>query len=119
MASLNKVLMIGRLTKDPDLRYLPSGVPKATARLASSRTYWDRQGEKQQDVCYIDVVFWQRKAEVVKEYLTKGRQILIEGRLDFQEWETDGQRRSRHQIVADRFEFLDYGKKGLAARDEA
>jgi single-strand DNA-binding protein len=99
--------MIGRLTKDPELRYLPNGTPKAELRLATSREWKDRNGEQQKDVCYIDIVVWSRQAEIVKQYLSKGRQIFVEGRLDFQEWERDGQRRSKHQIVADRVQFLD------------
>ncbi|MDC3379078.1 single-stranded DNA-binding protein, partial [Planctomycetota bacterium] len=107
MANLNKVFMIGRLTKDPELRFLPNGTPKAELRLATSREYKGRNGEKQKDVCYVDVVVWSRQAEIAKQYLAKGRQVFIEGRLDYQEWERDGQRRSKHEIVADRVQFLD------------
>ena len=108
MANLNKVFMIGRLTKDPELRYLPNGTPKAELRLATSREYKGRDGQQQKDVCYIDVVVWSRQAEIAKQYLSKGRQVFVEGRLDFQEWEgKDGTRRSKHEIVADRVQFLD------------
>ena len=115
MANLNKVFMIGRLTKDPDLKYLPNGTPKAELRLATSREWKDKSGEKQKDVCYVDVIVWSRQAEIAKQYLAKGRQVFIEGRLDFQEWERDGQRRSKHQIVADRVQFLDRGNEGGGA----
>jgi len=108
MANLNKGFMIGRLTKDPELRYLPNGTPKAELRLATSREWKGRDGEQQKDVCYIDIAVWARQAEIVKQYLRKGRQIFVEGRLDFREWENkDGQRRSKHEIVADRVQFLD------------
>ena len=107
MANLNKVMMIGRLTRDPELRTLPSGQKKAELRLATSREWKDKSGEKQKDVCYVDIVVWGRQAEIVKSYLSKGRQIYVEGRLDFQEWERDGQRRSKHQIVASDIKFLD------------
>lgn len=107
MASLNKVFIIGRLTKDPDLRYLPNGTPKAELRLATSREWKDRNGQQQKDTCYVDVVVWSRQAEIAKQYLNKGRQVFVEGRLDYQEWERDGQRRSKHQVVAERVQFLD------------
>src|SRR5690606_32684031 len=108
MASLNRVFMIGRLTKDPELRYLPNGTAKTELRLATSREWKDKgSGERQKDVCYIDVVVWARQAEIAKQYLAKGRQVFVEGRLEYSEWERDGQRRSKHQIVADRLQFLD------------
>ncbi len=107
MASLNRVFMIGRLTKDPELRYLPNGTAKTELRLATSREWKDKGGERQKDVCYIDIVVWARQAEIAKQYLAKGRQVFVEGRLEYSEWERDGQRRSKHQIVADRLQFLD------------
>jgi single-strand DNA-binding protein len=107
MASLNKVFLIGRLTKDPDLKYLPNGTPKAELRLATSRQYVSN-GEKREDTCYVDVVAWSRQAETCNQYLRKGSQICVEGRLDYQEWEAqDGTKRSKHQVVADRVQFLD------------
>ncbi len=107
MASLNKVFLIGRLTRDPELRYLPNGTPKAELRLATSREYKDKNGEKQKDTCYVDVIVWSRQAEIAKQYLAKGRQIFVEGRLDYQEWEKDGVKRSKHQVIADFVQFLD------------
>ena len=113
MANLNKVFMIGRLTKDPELRYLPNGTPKAELRLATSREWTGRDGEKQKQVCYVDVVVWSRQAEIAKQYLRKGRQVFVEGRLEYQEWESkDGQRRSKHVIVSDALQFLDRGEGG-------
>ena len=107
MANLNKVMMIGRLTKDPDLRSLPNGTPKCEMRLATSREWKSKSGEKQKDVCYVDITAWSRQAEICKQYLSRGSQIFVEGRLDYQEWEKDGQRRSKHVIIADRVQFLD------------
>ena len=113
MASLNKVFMIGRLTKDPELRFLPNGTPKAELRLATSREWTGRDGEKQKQTCYIDVVVWSRQAEIAKQYLRKGRQVFVEGRLEYQEWEAkDGQKRSKHVIVSDALQFLDRGEGG-------
>ena len=82
MASLNRVFLIGRLTRDPELRFLPNGTPKAELRLATSREYKDRNGEKQKDTCYVDIVVWSRQAEIAKQYLAKGRQVFVEGRLE-------------------------------------
>ncbi|MBL4846729.1 MAG: single-stranded DNA-binding protein [Planctomycetes bacterium] len=110
MANLNRVFMIGRLTRDPELRFLPNGTPKATLRMATSREFKSKDGEKQKDVCYVDIVVWSRQAEICKQYLAKGRQIFVEGRLEYQEWERDGQRKSKHQIVAERVQFLDRGE---------
>jgi single-strand DNA-binding protein len=104
---LNKILLIGNLTKDPELRYLPNGTPKAELRLATSRTY-TTNNEKREDTCFVDVIAWSRTAENVNQYLKKGAKIFVEGRLDYQEWEgQDGSRRSKHQVVADRIQFLD------------
>jgi single-strand DNA-binding protein len=109
MANLNKVFLIGRLTRDPELRYLPNGTPKCELRLATSREYKDKNGEKQKDTCYIDISVWSRQGEIAKQYLAKGRQIFVEGRLEYQEWEKDGVKRSKHAIVADFVQFLDRG----------
>jgi single-strand DNA-binding protein len=107
MANLNKVIMIGRLTKDPELSNLPSGTAKCEMRIASNRTWKDRDGEKQNKVCYVDVLTWGRTAENCAQYLEKGREIMVEGRLDYSEWENkEGQHRSKHQVVADQVQFL-------------
>ena len=113
---LNKILLIGNLTKDPELRHLPNGTPKAELRLATSRTY-TTNGERREDTCYVDVVAWSRTAENVHQYLKKGSKIFVEGRLDYQEWEgQDGSKRSKHQVVADRVQFLD-SKPGAGGSD--
>jgi single-strand DNA-binding protein len=118
MASLNRIFLIGRLTRDPELRYLPNGTPKAELRLATSRQYKDKNGDKQEDTCYVDVVVWSRQAEIANQYLQKGRQVFVEGRLDYQEWEgQDGQKRSKHQVVADRVQFLDGQRGGVEGED--
>ncbi len=104
---LNKILLIGNLTKDPELRYLPNGTPKCELRLATSRTY-TTNGERREDTCYVDVIAWSRTAENVNQYMKKGSKIFVEGRLDYQEWEgQDGTKRSKHQVVADRIQFMD------------
>jgi single-strand DNA-binding protein len=106
MASLNKVILMGHLTRDPELRYTANGTPVVTVGLAVNRRY--RQGdETKEDVCFVDVVTFGRQAETVCEYLQKGSPALVEGRLQWRSWETeDGQRRSKHEVAAERVQFL-------------
>jgi single-strand DNA-binding protein len=101
MASLNKVILLGNLTRDPELRYTPSGTPVSSFGLAMNRRY--RQGEEwKEEVCFVDIVAFSRQAEIAGEYLSKGRLALIEGRLRWRTWESqDGQKRSKHEVVAD------------------
>lgn len=113
MVELNKVIMIGRLTKDPDLRFTPSGMPVTEFRLAVNHTFRGKDGqEREPEVCFIDVSLFGRTAEVAKQYLNKGREVYVEGRLKFDTWEKDGQRRSKHSLVAERFQFLSGGRGG-------
>lgn len=108
LPSLNRVLIAGRLTRDPELRYTPSGTAVCNLRLASSRRYKDRSGEWQDDATFVNVVAWSRTAENCGEYLKKGSAVLVEGRLQSRSWETeDGQKRSVVEINAIRVEFLD------------
>jgi len=105
MAGLNSVVLIGNLTRDPELRYTPSGVPVCTLRLAVSRNFPNQQGEVEAD--YFNVIVWRNQAEKCAEYLTKGRQVAVTGRLQSRSWEgADGQKRSTIEIVADRVVFL-------------
>ncbi|MER3457034.1 MAG: single-stranded DNA-binding protein [candidate division GAL15 bacterium] len=103
---LNRVVLIGRLTRDPELRYLPSGQPVATFTLAVDRPFSGAQGERKTD--FIPVVAWRRLAEQVSQHLAKGRLVAVEGRLQIREYETqDGQRRRAVEVVADHVRFLD------------
>ena len=111
-ASLNKTLLIGNLTRDPELRYLASGTPVANFGLAVNRTYTDANGEKAEDVCFVDITTWNRLAEVCDEFLTKGRPVFVEGRLQMDSWEQeDGKKRSRLKVVAQNIQFLGGGAK--------
>ncbi len=108
MITFNKVFIIGNLTRDPELRYTPSGVPVATLRLAINTQFKDKAGERRVDTCYINVIAWNKQAELCSQYLSKGRRVLVEGRLQSRSWETqDGSRRSVIEIRADRVQFLD------------
>ncbi|MCM8815109.1 MAG: single-stranded DNA-binding protein [Candidatus Omnitrophica bacterium] len=108
MASLNKVFLIGRLTRDPELRYTPSGSAVASFRLAVNREYTTKEGNKRVENCFVNLVVWGKKAEVCAEYLKKGSLIFVEGRLSFREWETqDKEKRSAIEVNVENFQFLD------------
>jgi single-strand DNA-binding protein len=115
MASYNKVILMGNLTRDPELKYLPSGTAMAKFGLAINRVYNDRQsGERKEEVCFVDVTAWSRQAEICNEYLRKGSPVLLEGRLNYNTWETDdGQRRSKLDVVAERVQLIG-GRQGSA-----
>ena len=114
-ASLSKAILIGNLTRDPELKYTSSGTAVANFGMAINRTYTDANGEKAEDVCFIDIVAWNRLAEVAGEYLSKGRPVFVEGRLQMDSWEQeDGQKRSKLKVVAQNIQFL-----GGAAKADA
>ena len=116
MASLNKVFLIGNLTRAPELRYTPSGTAVADLRLAVNRNYTLQSGEKREETCFLTVVVWGKQAETCGEYLDKGRPIMVEGRLQTREWETkDGQKRSVVEVVAERVQFMGRTKAPAAA----
>lgn len=111
-ASLNRVLLIGNLTRDPELRYIPSGQPVATFTIAVNRTYLSTTGEKKEDVNFLRVVVWGKRAEVCHEYLKKGSPVFVEGRLQSRNWEgTDGQKRNTVEVVAQNVQFLSRGTR--------
>lgn len=111
-ASLNRVLLIGNLTRDPELRYIPSGQPVTTFTIAVNRTYLSTSGEKKEDVNFLRVVVWGKRAEVCHEYLKKGSPVFVEGRLQSRNWEgTDGTKRNTVEVVAQNVQFLSRGTK--------
>ncbi len=107
MASYNKVMLIGNLTRDPELRYTPQGAAVCEFGMAMNRAWTSKQGEKKEEVCFVDIVCWARTAEICAEYLKKGRQTFVEGRLTFDRWETpEGQKRSKLRVTAEKVQFL-------------
>lgn len=108
MASYNKVILMGNLTRDPEMKYLPSGTAVANFGIAMNERYTDRQtGEQRESATFVDVEAWDRQAEVVNEYLSKGSPIFIEGSLKFDSWETpEGEKRSRLKVRLIRFQFI-------------
>lgn len=113
---LNKVVLIGRLTKDPDLRYTPTGIPVARFTLAVQRPYANEQGEREAD--FIPIVVWRGAAETCAKHLSKGRLVAVVGRIQTGSYETpDGQRRYTTDVVADEVKFLDRGEKNNGQDD--
>jgi len=113
MASLNKVMIIGNLTRDPEIKYTPKGTAIADIGLAVNRNYTTESGEKREEVTFIDVTLWGRTAEIVGEYCKKGRPLFVEGRLQLDTWDDKqtGQKRSKLKVVGDNIQLLG-GREG-------
>lgn len=112
MPDLNKVLLMGNLTRDPEVRYTPKGSAVGDLSIAINRVYNTDDGQKREEVCYVDIVVWGRQAETCKEYLSKGRPIFVEGRLQLDQWESNGEKKSKLRVVAERIQFLGGGGAG-------
>ncbi len=108
MASYNKVILMGNLTRDPEMKYLPSGSAVTNFGLAMNEKYTDREsGDTRESVCFVDVEAWGRQAEISNEYLSKGSPVFIEGALKYDSWETpEGEKRSRLRVRLIRFQFI-------------
>lgn len=109
MASLNKVMLIGNLTRDPEVRYTPKGSAVCDMAIAVNRRYLTDSGERQEEVTYLDIVLWGKTAELAGQFLAKGRSVFVEGRLQMDTWEdkATGQKRSKIRVVAENMQFLD------------
>jgi len=108
MASFNKVILLGNLTRDPEVRYTPKGSAVCDLGIAVNRVYTTEGGEKREEVTYVDVVLWSRLAEIAGEYLKKGRPVFIEGRLQMDSWEDkqSGQKRTKLRVVGESMQLL-------------
>ena len=107
MPNLNKVFLMGNLTRDPELRYTPNGAPVVSFGLAVNRVYTTQAGERREEACFVTVVVWGKQAESCNQYLNKGKPVFVEGRLHYRQWDTpDGQKRSALEVVAQRVQFL-------------
>src|SRR6185295_15250845 len=108
MASFNKVILVGNLTRDPEVRYTPKGSAVCDLGLAVNRQYTLDNGEKREEVTYVDVVLWARLAEIAGEYLKKGRPVFIEGRLQLDTWDDkqSGQKRSKMRVIGETMQLL-------------
>jgi single-strand DNA-binding protein len=116
MASFNKVILVGNLTRDPQLRYLPSQMAVVDIGLAVNHKYRTAQGEDREEVCFIDCSAFGKQAEVINQYCQKGKPLLVEGRLKYETWEDKqgGGKRSKHKIMIDSFQFLGGRQEGGA-----
>ena len=108
MANLNKVMLIGNVTRDPEIRYTPKGTALVDLGLAVNRRYTAENGEKREETTFVDVTFWGRTAEIANEYLKKGRSVYVEGRLQLDSWDdkATGQKRSKLKIVGEEMQML-------------
>lgn len=120
MASFNKVILLGNLTRDPEVRYTPKGSAVCDLGVAVNRVYTTDSGEKREEVTYVDVVLWARLAEIAGEYLKKGRPIFIEGRLQMDTWDDKqtGQKRTRLRVVGESMQLLGSRPAGTGAAAE-
>jgi single-strand DNA-binding protein len=117
MSNVNRVFLLGNLTRDPELRQTASGMSVTDLGLAVSEKYRNKAGEDVETVCFADIVVWGRQAETCSQYLEKGAPVMIEGRLQLDRWETDaGEKRSRLRVKADRVQFL--GRRQHDSRSE-
>jgi single-strand DNA-binding protein len=110
MASYNRVILLGNLTRDPELRYIPSGQAVSDLGLAVNHRYKNASGEWVDEATFVDVTVWARSAEIANEYLSKGSPVLIEGRLKLDMWEKDGQKHSKMRVVCERLTLV--GSRG-------
>jgi single-strand DNA-binding protein len=118
MASLNRVFLIGNLTKDPELRYTPQGTAVANLRLAVNRRWKDKSGEQKEEVCFLTVVAWDKQAEVCNQYLRKGSPLFVEGRIQSRSWQDNsGAKRNVVEIRAERVQFLGQPGAGGAGKN--
>lgn len=113
MANYNKVILLGNLTRDPQMSYLPSQTPVVEFGLAINRRWRGQNGEQREETCFIDCRCYGKQAETFNQYMAKGRPVLIEGRLQLDTWEDkDGQKRSKHRVFVERFQFISTGGQG-------
>jgi single-strand DNA-binding protein len=119
MASLNKVLMMGNLTRDPQLSYTPNQTAVVDFGLAVNRRWTGQDGNQREETCFVDCRAFGRQAENINKYLNKGRLVFIEGRLTFDSWTAqDGTKRSRHRVTVENFQFLPVGGASTGAQAE-
>ena len=117
MASMNKVLLAGNLTRDPEIRTVSTGASVCQFGLAMNRKFRNAAGEPQEEVCFVDITVWGKQAEACSRYLQKGRLVMLEGRLKLDQWEDEStkQKRSRLTVVAEKVQFLPSGQGGAAS----
>lgn len=119
MASFNRVILAGNLTRDPQLSYLPSNTPVCDFGIAMNRRFRDKEGNQREEVCFVDLQAFGRTAETINQYFQKGKPILVEGRLRYREWTSkEGQKRNKLEVLVETFTFLDSGGGGGGYRGQ-
>lgn len=119
MANYNKLILLGNVTRDPQLSYLPSQTPVVEFGLAVNRRYRAANGEQKEEVCFIDCRCYGKSAETFNQYVTKGKAVLLEGRLKYDQWEgQDGQKRSKHLMMVENFQFISSGPGGQGGQGQ-
>jgi len=114
----NKVILMGNLTRDPEMRYTPSGTPVTEFGLAVNRRYTTKDAQQKEEVAFVDITAWGRQAEVIHQYMKKGRRLFLEGRLVYDAWTSkDGQKRSKLRVRLDSFQFMDGPRDGDAPQE--
>lgn len=110
MASYNRIVLMGNLTRDPQLSYTPANTAVCKFGIATNRKWKDREGNAREDVCFVDCTLFGRGGEVFNQYMSKGRPVLVEGRLTLNQWTTpEGDKRSKHEVLVDNFQFVGGG----------
>ena len=119
-ANLNRIFLMGNLTRDPELRYLSTGTAVTKFTIAANRNYTSQSGEKKEEVSFIRIVTWEKRAEVCNEYLKKGSPVFVEGRLQSRSWEAqDGTKRSTMEVVANNVQFLGRAPASRSSESES
>ncbi len=111
MASFNRIILVGNLTRDPQLSYTPSNVAVCKFGIATNHKWKDREGNAREETCFVDCTLFGKGGEVFNQYMSKGRPVLIEGRLKLDQWTTpEGEKRSKHEVMVENFTFLGGGR---------
>ena len=118
MSSYNKVILLGNITRDPALSYLPSHTAVIEFGMAMNRTYKKQDGSQGEEVAFVDCQMFGKRAEVINKYVHKGDQLFVEGRLKLDQWEKDGQKRSKLRVMVENFEFIGGQKKDNTPAEE-
>ena len=117
MSSYNRIVLMGNLTRDPQLSYTPSNTAVCKFGLATNHKFRDREGNTRESTCFVDCTVFGRAGETFNQYMSKGRTVLVEGRLDYQTWSTpEGDKRHKHEVIVDNFTFVG-GGRGDGGRD--
>lgn len=120
MASYNRIVLMGNLTRDPQLSYTAGNIAVCKFGLATNHRRRDKDGNPKDEVCFVDCTCFGKAAETFSQYMTKGRPVLIEGRLQYQQWNTpEGDKRSKHEVIVENFQFVGGGRGGDAEGDFA